>query len=215
MSVNVAVEELSVGFGGKTVLREVSLHAHGGRMLAVTGPSGAGKTSLLWTMAGLVDPVAGTVSVDGTQLVDRADAVRRGVVLVPQGNGLAAVLTARENLQAALSAAEVAGPEADDRATRALQDMGLGRLADRLAEELSGGQRQRVAVARGLAMNATVLLADESTSDLDAVNRDLVMHRLRAEARRGAAVVVATHDPEVADACDAEFRLVDGEETAP
>lgn len=77
-------------------------------------------------------------------------------------------------------------------------------------EELSGGQQQRTAIARGLALRAAVLLADEVTSELDAANRKLGLELLRAEADRGAAVVLATHDPEAAAVCDAEIHLVDG-----
>jgi putative ABC transport system ATP-binding protein len=88
--------------------------------------------------------------------------------------------------------------------------VGLTDLSDRLVEQLSGGQRQRVAVARALVVGPGLLLADEPTAELDAANRDRIVVQLRAEADRGAAVVLATHDPEVAARCDAEIHLVDG-----
>jgi putative ABC transport system ATP-binding protein len=209
--VRVIVDGLSVAYGrGEPVLREVSVTATAGRMLAVTGPSGAGKTTLLSAMAGLLRPAAGGVSVDGEPLRDRDHAVARGVVLVPQDNGLAAILTADENLQVALIATGVTPPEARRLTAVSLERLGLSGQADQLVEELSGGQQQRTAIARGLALAGSVLLADEVTSELDAANRQRVLDLLRSEAERGAAVVFATHDPEAAAACDAELHLVDG-----
>jgi len=87
---------------------------------------------------------------------------------------------------------------------------GLSEAGGQLVEELSGGQQQRACVARGLARRGDVVLADEPTSAVDAANRALVMRLLRAEAERGAAVVVATHDPEAAAECDGELHLDDG-----
>jgi putative ABC transport system ATP-binding protein len=192
------------------VLRDVSVQAVPGRVLAVTGPSGAGKTTLLWSMAGLVKPSAGAVLMDGVALRDRDHAVAEQVVLVPQDNGLAPILTAAENIQVALIACGVKPPEARRRTVEALDWVGLADQSDQLVEELSGGQQQRTALARGLALRGDVLLADEVTSELDAQNRQRVLDLLRAEADRGAAVVFATHDPEAAAACDAEIHLLDG-----
>ncbi|MEV0727225.1 ATP-binding cassette domain-containing protein [Polymorphospora sp. NPDC050346] len=210
MSRTVVASRVTVGYGGEPVLREVSAMAVPGRVLAVTGPSGAGKTTLLWTLAGLLRPVAGEVSVAGHPLRDPDHAVAEKIVLVPQGNGLAAILTAAENVRVALLAGGVAADEAGRRTTTALDRLGLAGQADQLVEELSGGQQQRTAIARGLAMHGDVLLADEVTSELDAANRGRVLDLLHGEARRGAAVVFATHDPEAAATCDAELHLVDG-----
>ncbi len=205
------VDAVTVGYGkGEPVLREVSAVVAPGRVLAVTGPSGAGKTTLLATMAGLLRPSAGGVSVDGEDLRDRDQAVARRVVLVPQDNGLAAILTAAENVQVVLLAGGATPAEARRTAAESLDRLGLTGQADQLVEELSGGQQQRTAIARGLALRGDVLLADEVTSELDAQNRQRVLDLLRAEADRGAAVVFATHDPEAAATCDAELHLRDG-----
>jgi putative ABC transport system ATP-binding protein len=207
----VAADEITVAYrAGRPVLHGVSVTATPGLMLAVTGPSGAGKTTLLSTLAGLVRPVAGTVTVDGAPLRDRDHAVARRVVLIPQDNGLAAILTAEENLQVALIAVGAAPMEARRVTAESLERLGLSGQADQLVEELSGGQQQRTAIARGLALQGEVLLADEVTSELDAASRQRVLDLLREEARRGAAVVFATHDPEAAAFCDAELQLVDG-----
>ena len=192
------------------VLRELSVSADPGRMLAVTGPSGAGKTTLLRIMAGLLRPQAGSVTLGGQELRDRDQAAGRGVVLVPQDNGLAASLTAAENLYVVLVATGTEPAGARRATAEWLAALGLTEQAGQLVEELSGGQQQRTAVARGLALRGGVLLADEVTSELDASARQRVLELLRAEARRGAAVVLATHDPEAAAVCDAELPLAAG-----
>lgn len=204
------LDRITVAYDQAVVLRDVTVSARPGKVLAVTGPSGAGKTTLLWVMAGLVQPVAGSISVSGTPLRGRDHAVAEQIVLVPQDNGLAPILTASENVQVALVAAGVAPQEARRRAAESLERLGLSEQADQLVEELSGGQQQRTALARGLAMAGAVLLADEVTSELDAQNRGRVLELLRAEAQRGATVVFATHDPEAATACDSEIHLLDG-----
>ena len=205
------IRAASIAYGdADPVLRDVSLTVRPGELLAVTGPSGAGKTTLLWAMAGLVKPVSGAVTVGGIALRDRDQAVAEEVVLVPQDNGLAPILTAQENLQVVLIARGADPAEARRATAIALDRLALSGQADQLVEELSGGQQQRTAIARGLALAGDVLLADEVTSELDAGNRQRVLELLRAEADRGAAVVLATHDPEAAATCDAEVHLRDG-----
>jgi len=197
--------------GGPTVLAGVTVDARPGEILAVTGTSGAGKTTLLSAMAGLLRPAAGQVLVDGESLIDRDQAVKLGVVLIPQDNGLAAILTAAENISVAVIATGGSPADARRRTAESLDPLGLSGQANQLIEELSGGQQQRTAIARGLALRGDVLLADEITSELDAANRQRVIELLRAEADRGAAVVFATHDPEAAAACNRELHLADGE----
>ncbi|HSE08524.1 MAG TPA: ATP-binding cassette domain-containing protein [Nocardioidaceae bacterium] len=181
-----------------------------GAMVAVTGPSGAGKTTLLSLLAGLLEPTGGAVCFAGQAVGTPEAGPRPGTALVLQGHGLVPVLTAEENVLVALRAIGVPAPQAPARAIAALARVGVGDVADRLVAELSGGQAQRVSVSRALAVEADLLLADEPTSELDETNRDIVVAELRAEADRGAAVVVATHDPEVAAVCDGEVHLVDG-----
>ncbi len=206
-----------VGVRGReaSVLSGVSLHAAPGRMVAVTGSSGSGKTTLLSVLGGLLAPDAGTATYDRGPVGTTAGEPRAGTALVLQTYGLVPSLTAAENVVVALRARGWAPAEAGRLAVEALDRVLVGNLSERLVTELSGGQLQRVAVARALAVVPDVLLADEPTSELDEHHRDLVVAELREEAKRGAAVVLATHDPEVAALCDDEVHLVDGEVARP
>ena len=208
------VDGAEFGYGDAgPVLSGVTVTARPGEVLAVTGTSGAGKTTLLNAMAGLLPARTGEITVDGTGLAGRDHAVSLGVVLIPQDNGLAAILTAAENISVAVIATGGSPADARRRTADSLAALGLSAQANQLIEELSGGQQQRTALARGLALLGNVVLADEVTSELDAANRQRVLDLLRAEAARGAAVVFATHDPEAAAACDRELHLADGAAT--
>ncbi|MFC4064653.1 ABC transporter ATP-binding protein [Actinoplanes subglobosus] len=210
------VEGADFGYGDAVpVLTGVTVTARPGELLAVTGTSGAGKTTLLNAMAGLIRPRAGAIAVDGAALSGRDHAVSLGVVLIPQDNGLAAILTAAENVSVAVIATGGTPADARRRTADSLEVLGLSGQANQLIDELSGGQQQRTALARGLALRGDIVLADEVTSELDAANRQRVLDLLRAEATRGAAVVFATHDPEAAAACDRELHLADGAATWP
>lgn len=202
--------DLHVCFGAVEALRGVSVRVQPGEFLAVTGPSGAGKTTLLWVLAGAVPARSGVARIGEHEIRTRDQSARLGVALIPQGNGLAAVLTAVENTVVPLLAAGRSPEQARTAAVAALAAVGLADSVDHLVEELSGGQQQRVAVARGLALASPILLADEPTSELDHDNRDVVLALLRARADAGAVVVMATHDPDAAAVADRVIRLDDG-----
>jgi putative ABC transport system ATP-binding protein len=206
----IIVTNLTVAYNELVAVADVSLRVPPGFVLAVSGPSGAGKSSLLWAIAGAVQPKSGTVEVDGLTISDRPAAAAHGVVLIPQGNGLARVLTARENLSMPLLAERNEMDAVDRTVEQALADVGLEDSGNHLVEELSGGEQQRVAVARGIAQQGRAILADESTSELDSTNRERVLDLLRREADRGAAVIIATHDPNVAAAADGHATMDEG-----
>ncbi|MGI8761760.1 MAG: ATP-binding cassette domain-containing protein [Jatrophihabitantaceae bacterium] len=204
LSGTVSARGLCFARAGRTILDGVSLTAHPGQALAVTGPSGSGKSSLLALLAGLEQPDAGEVR------HDRAPG-RRGLVL--QGYGLVGVLTAAENVEVALQggAAGVLRPdEVRRRAGAALAAVGLDEVAEHLVEELSGGQQQRVAVARALVVDPELVFADELSAELDHDWKQRVLDLVLDVARRGGVVVLATHDAGVAARCDRVVRLVDG-----
>jgi len=195
---------------GRQILQPMDLTFPPAEVTAVAGPSGSGKTTLLSVAGGLLRPTRGTATYDGTPMWQGDGDPRPQVAFVLQVYGLVPILSARENVSVALRARGTPPAEADDRADRELERLGIGDLGDRQVEELSGGQMQRVACARALAVDADIVLADEPTSELDEGNREHVMAQLRAEARRGAIVVVATHDPAVVETADRYVTLDEG-----
>lgn len=194
----------------RVLLDDIDLDFHPGELTALSGPSGSGKTTLLSIAGGLVEPTQGSASLGGRPMWQGTGDPRPEVAFVLQVYGLVPILSARENVSIALRARGVAPDEADERAEAALARFHIADLGDRQVEELSGGQMQRVACARGFVVGADVLLADEPTSELDEGNRGVVLAELRAEAERGAVVVVATHDPAVVAACDRHYALDEG-----
>lgn len=200
-----------VGYdAGRALLSDIDLVFEPGRMAAVSGSSGSGKTTLLSVAGGLLEPTRGAATYDGAPTWCGTGDPGPDIAFVLQVYGLVPILSARENVSVALRARGVPPADADARAQEALVDLHIGDLGDRQVEELSGGQLQRVAVARALVVDAPVLLADEPTSELDSTTAGVVMRLLRSKADQGAVVVVATHDPEVADLCDDHHRLADG-----
>jgi putative ABC transport system ATP-binding protein len=203
MTVVLTGTDIRYAIGDRAILDGISVRASSGRILAVRGPSGSGKSSLLAILGGLITPSGGTVTLDGARVTPSSDvALRRRFGLVLQGYGLVAALTAHENVAVVLQAAAVPRAEVRIRVAAVLERVGLSSVADHLIEDLSGGQQQRVAVARALVTTADVFLADEPTAELDADNRGLIVSLLIERARTGAAVVIASHDPDVVDACD-------------
>jgi putative ABC transport system ATP-binding protein len=179
-----------------------------GELLAVRGPSGSGKSSLLSLLGGITAPHSGTVTFAGRRVAVTHAAQDVGLML--QGHALAAVLTARENVEISLQARGCPPDEVAARAEAALQRVLLDGIGDRPVDRLSGGQQQRVALARAIVHGPALLLVDEPTSELDESTRDHVVRELVAEAERGSVVVIATHDPDVVAACDRVLTLVDG-----
>ena len=199
---------VSYTVGGTTVLRPVDVAVGPGDRLAVIGPSGSGKTTLLSLLAGLSRPSAGEVLLDGERL-ETVAGPSRGVAMILQGYGLVSLLTASENIEIALRAAGRTRAEAATEASQNLAAVGLEAQADHLVEELSGGQQQRTAVARALALRPRLLIADEPTAELDPASRTLALARMLDITDSGAALVLATHDPEVAALCHRVLDLHD------
>ncbi|MCU1594603.1 MAG: putative transporter ATP-binding protein [Frankiales bacterium] len=206
------VQEVSVAFGSRVVLQDVSFTMSAGELVALQGPSGSGKSCLLAVIGGLQTPDSGSVTLDGAPVLLGDDAQRRQVGLMLQGLGLLPMLTAAENIEVPLQVADgtLSPTEVIASSSAALARVGLEDRSDRLVEELSGGQRQRVALARAVVHSPALVLADEPTSALDGSLRTLAVELLRAEADRGAGVIVATHDPAVVGWADRVLLLHDG-----
>ena len=196
--------------GGRVILDGIDVRAAPGERLAITGPSGAGKSTLLAILAGLEAPDRGVVRL-GEEVVrpGAGPVLRRRFGIVFQGYGLLSLLTAAENVELVLAARRMRPRDTRARAAGMLAAVGLGARADHLVEELSGGEQQRVAVARALAADPEIVIADEPTAELDAENRERVLALLLGAADRGATVLVATHDPDVWDRCDRRLHLGD------
>jgi ABC-type lipoprotein export system ATPase subunit len=186
-------------FGQRVVLDGLDLELRTGALVALRGRSGSGKSTALRLLAGLDRPDSGSVEVAGRSLTGldrRALALHRrtGVATVLQRVALADALDVRENVALACAIRRT-GPLDDARADALVDALGLGALRGRPARLLSGGERQRVAVARALVSSAPLVLLDEPTSQLDEQNAGRLGDVLRAEAERGRAILVATHDP--------------------
>ena len=210
MTTMLEARDVSFTRDGIPVLVGVGVALRGGERVALTGPSGSGKSTLIGLLAGLDLPDSGEVTLDGAPLADAGTTLRHRVGVVFQGYALVSLLTATENVELPLLAAGLSAAEAAERSAAALDDTGLRDRASHLVEELSGGQQQRLAVARCLAARPDVLLVDEPTTEQDAVMRVRTVEAVLREAGRGAAVLLATHDVEVAGRCDRWLHLEDG-----
>jgi len=218
------VEDLQKSFDGPAgakleVLRGVSFSARPGEMLAIMGASGAGKSTLLHTLGALEAADAGLIKLDDFE-ISRAKAARlaryrnREVGFVFQFHHLLPDFTAVENVALPLSIGRVGLRESLDRATEALDRVGLAQRASHPIGHLSGGEQQRVALARALIKRPRLVLADEPTGNLDAPTGDEIGQLLSAYClEQGAIVVVATHNARLAETCDRSLFLEEGRVT--
>ncbi|MEV6602186.1 ABC transporter ATP-binding protein [Actinoplanes sp. NPDC051346] len=214
------VSDLSRDYGsGASVVhavREVSFEAGRGELVAVRGRSGAGKTTLLNMIGGLDRPTRGTVEVGGHDVTAAGEAelleLRRTMIgFVFQSFGLIPILSAAENVSVPLRLARHNAAAREERVALLLELVGLGGQAAQRPYELSGGQQQRVAVARALANDPPLLIADEPTGQLDSETGRSIMDLLRALVdARGMTALVATHDPSLIDRADRVLTLRDG-----
>jgi putative ABC transport system ATP-binding protein len=192
------------GRGVVHALRGVNVVIEDGGWLAIKGPTGHGKSTLLQILGALDRPTSGTVELDGQDLTALEEGqltkVRATAIgFIFQTFNLIPTLSAQENVEAALVPLDVAAGERKERAAQALAGVGLGDRARHLPSELSGGQQQRVAIARALVKKPAVLLADEPTGNLDEGTRDEIMTLLEELWReRGLTLVTVTHDSSVA-----------------
>jgi putative ABC transport system ATP-binding protein len=210
------VKTYGAGSAEVHALRGVSLDVRAGELLVMMGPSGSGKTTLLSIMGCILGATAGSVRVDGKQVVGIREGALPAIRLahfgfIFQGFNLFPALTARENVEIALDLKRVRRREARARSMELLSQVGLAGKAREFPANLSGGQKQRVAIARALAGDPPVILADEPTAALDSASGRTVLDILHGLAReRERAVVVVTHDPRVLEYADRVVRIEDG-----
>ena len=219
----VSLRDLSVTLTGAAgaveVLRDIDLDLAAGETASVVGPSGAGKTTLLMIIGGLQRPSSGRITVAAHDLgaLDEDGLAKfrgRHVGIVFQAFHLIPTMTALENVAAPRELAGAAG--AFERAGEELTAVGLGHRLGHYPGELSGGEQQRVALARALVNRPSLLLADEPTGNLDAATGDQVMNHLFDRSRdSGAALVLITHEPRLANRCGRTIRMMDGRVEVP
>ena len=212
----IKLEGITKSFGPLQVLKGIDLEINKGEIVSIVGPSGAGKTTLLQIMGTLDEPDAGTVQIDGT-VVSRMkekelSAFRnKNIGFVFQFHQLLPEFTALENVMIPALIAGVSSKEANDRAMKILDFMGLVDRASHKPNELSGGEKQRVAVARALINDPAVILADEPSGSLDTHNKE-DLHQLFFDLRDrlGQTFVIVTHDEGLAKITDRTVHMVDG-----
>lgn len=200
-----------------TLVHDIDLEIQRGEFIAITGPSGSGKSSLLYLLGLLDQPTSGRLWLEGVETSsfdeDRLADIRLARLgFVFQANFLLPEFSARENVQLPISRrGKLDEPAARSRVEDLLASLGLKEQADKLPHQMSGGQNQRVAIARALANDPSIIFADEPTGNLDTAASALVQTILKDLAQKqGHTVIVVTHDPSFAAQSDRTIRIVDG-----
>ncbi len=197
-------------------LRGVDLAVERGEFLAVVGPSGSGKSTLFHILGGLTPPTAGTIFIDGQDLMKMSDGDRtklrmKSVGFVFQKYNLLPTLTVRDNIEIARDIAGFKGP-LDKRFLEVIDALGIANKMDRKPRQLSGGEQQRVAIARSVVNGPAILLADEPTGNLDTENSTAVLNLMRdLNKRLGQTILMITHNPEAAAFADRTVHMRDGQ----
>jgi putative ABC transport system ATP-binding protein len=196
-------------------LAGIHLDIQKGEYLSIAGPSGCGKSTLLAILGLLDSPTDGTYILNGKpvqnlKLSERARIRNREIGFIFQAFNLIGDLTVYENVELPLTYRGMPSAERKKRVHEALERVGMSHRVKHYPSQLSGGQQQRVAVARALAGDPSILLADEPTGNLDSANGEAVMDLLRELHRGGATICMVTHDPRYARYADRNIHLFDG-----
>jgi len=196
-------------------LSGIHLDIRRGEYISIAGPSGCGKSTLLSILGLLDSPSEGSYwlngkSVEGLSASERARIRNREIGFIFQSFNLIGDLTVYENVELPLTYRGMRSSERRERVNSALEKVGMAHRAKHLPSQLSGGQQQRVAVARAVAGQPSILLADEPTGNLDSTNGEAVMDLLRELHRDGATICMVTHDPRFARHADRSIHLFDG-----
>jgi lipoprotein-releasing system ATP-binding protein len=204
-------------FGALKVLKGIDFSAAKAEVVSIMGASGAGKSTLLQILGSLSSPDAGSLMIDGVDVVRLkgnalADFRNKKVGFVFQFHHLLPEFTALENVMIPALIAKRSRKEAQHEAERLLAEMGLSERLNHKPSELSGGEQQRVAIARALINNPAVLFADEPSGNLDSRTKEEI-HKLFFELREkyGQTIIIVTHDPDLAKMCDRSLYMIDGQ----
>ena len=209
--------DLSMKYGDLAVVKGVSLSVDAGEFACLVGKSGCGKTTLLSLLSGLEKPTQGRVTLDGRDITasteDELALFRRdNVGFIFQSFNLIPTLSAWENVALPLFPIKMESEERRQRATEMLEKMELGQRIEHLPAALSGGEKQRVAIARALINNPKIIFADEPTGNLDTATGDAIMDILnKLHTEEGVAILMVTHEDELAKTADRLIRMKDGE----
>lgn len=203
-------------YGDNHVLRDINLVIEDGDFMTLLGPSGCGKTTTLRVISGLEKPQNGTMTIDGEEIINAADAYfappsKRGLNLVFQSYALWPHMTVRENIAFGLKIKKLSKEEINKRIQDALRMMRIEEYIDRYPNELSGGQQQRVAIARAVVCEPKIILADEPTGNLDSKNGLEVMQLLTELNKEGTTIVMVTHSQRDAGFAGRVINLFDGQ----
>ena len=208
----IELQNVSKKFSSETVLKDISLKIGQGEMVAITGESGCGKTTLLNILGLILKPTSGNYYIAGVKIdnINSKNAMllrRRMIGYLFQNYGLVEDETVEWNLKIAYTYKKINKADRNKQIIQMLRKFNLSDVRKKKIYELSGGQQQRIALIRLLIKDSDIILADEPTGSLDAANRDMVMHYLKEFNENGKTVVVVTHDPAVADMCKREIKL--------
>ena len=209
----IEINHVGKKFGDLTVLKDISVKVKEKEVVVIIGPSGSGKSTLLRCINGLEKPTSGTVFFDGMPVngEKNINEVRTEVGMVFQRFNLFPHMTVIQNLMLApMKVRKISKKEAYDRGMHLLQKVGLEDKADYKPAQLSGGQQQRVAVARAIAAQPPIILADEPTGNLDSKSTIEIMNILKDLHESGRTVIIITHDDEIANQVDRVVRIMDG-----
>lgn len=211
----IEVKNVTKAYGSIEALKDVSLEVKDGDFVSLLGPSGSGKTTLLNLVAGLLTPTSGQVLVDGVSLYElspreRTAFRREKFGFIFQAFNLITYLTAIENVEIPLYLAGIQQAQQRLIASQLLEKVGLKERLFHLPSQLSIGEQQRVAIARALANNASVILADEPTGNLDTKTGEELMGYMRELNEEGVTVLLVTHDPAIAAFARTSIEVIDG-----
>ncbi len=215
ITVNHLTKEYRMGKETIRALDDVSFHVNQGEFVTVAGPSGSGKSTLLMSLGGLIRPTSGTVQIGDVDVYsqsasDQAEFRRKTIGFVFQQFHLVPYLSAWENVSLALMLNGLQPRQHQQKAIGLLEQFGLGDRAQHKPNQLSVGQQQRVAMARTLANNPDVILADEPTASLDPTLSKILMTSLRELNQQGKTILLVTHSAELADTGTRRFTLDEG-----